>query len=658
MNLLKTWVRSRWFASAVGLALIAVLIWLGGPYLGLGDRQPLASPAARLALILALVLAWLVVLLVLQWRAQRKTARLSGELAGQEAKLAAEEPGSAERAALQQRFREAIDTLRRTRRNGRNLYALPWYVVIGPPGSGKSTLLQNSGLDFPLSERFGNKALRGIGGTRDCDWWFTDEAVFLDTAGRYTTQDSDAAADASAWQAFLTLLRRYRRRRPLNGVIVTMSVSDLLSFDETARQQHMRAVRRRLDELTQYLKVPVPVYLVFTKSDLVAGFGEFFDDLGPELRAQVWGMTFPLEASLDGSACSRFAGEYDLLLERLNTRLIERLHAERDRGRRAAVLSFPQQLGAFREIARQFVEGTFGRNEYGTPPLLRGAYLPQLGHAGRRADRSHARRGGAHLRRRCRARAARHQPAPHLLRRAPAQGGAVPRIGPGRHQPAPGAPEAAGPDRRLCGHHPVHGADGGRLRHQLRAQPRLRGRGAGQPEGPARRRYAGRAARLAQLFRARAGAAGGDLGHAGFGGPLSRSCAAADALRAVPGPGALCAGAWRLPARARRHPAARRRPAFPRGADRQRQRSADAVRLPEGLPDARRAAAPGARRAGRAGAPGMAAPVPRRSGDPQGARQALHGARRGSAEAARAVARQRPGGPGPRHAEDGRTSPR
>lgn len=387
MNSLKTWARSRWFAVALGLALIAVLIWLGGPYLGIGDHQPLASAAARLALILAIVLAWLAVEQLLQWRARQKTARLSGELAGQEARLAAGEPGDAERAQLQQRFREAIDTLRRTRRNGRNLYALPWYVVIGPPGSGKSTLLQNSGLDFPLSERFGSQALRGIGGTRDCDWWFTDEAVFLDTAGRYTTQDSDAAADASAWQAFLALLRRYRRRRPLNGVIVTISVSDLLGFDDAQRQQHIRAVRRRLDELTQHLKVAVPVYLMFTKCDLVAGFGEFFDDLGPELRAQVWGTTFPLAASLDGSACGRFAGEYDLLLERLGTRLIERLHAERDRGRRAAVLGFPQQLGAFREIARQFVEGTFGRNEYGTPPLLRGAYLTSGTQEGAPIDR-------------------------------------------------------------------------------------------------------------------------------------------------------------------------------------------------------------------------------------------------------------------------------
>ncbi|MEX3786417.1 type VI secretion system membrane subunit TssM [Paraburkholderia sp. BR14374] len=375
MKTLKNWVTSRWFPVAIGLLLIAVLIWLGGPYLGIGARQPLASPAARLALIFALVLAWLLYEQALQWRARRKTSQLSGELAGQDAELPAGDPAGAEREQLRLRFREAIDTLRKTRKNGSNLYALPWYVVIGPPGSGKSTLVQNSGLEFPLSERFGKEALRGIGGTRNCDWWFTDEAVFLDTAGRYTTQDSDATADASAWLAFLSLLRRYRRRRPLNGVIVTMSVSDLLTLDEAARQQHVRTVRRRLDELAQHLKVAAPVYLVFTKCDLVAGFTEFFDDLGPDLRSQVWGMTFRVAAGIEGSACACFADEFDLLLERLNTRVIERLHGERDRSRRAAVLSFPQQLGAFREIARQFVEGVFGRHQYGATPLLRGVYL-------------------------------------------------------------------------------------------------------------------------------------------------------------------------------------------------------------------------------------------------------------------------------------------
>ena len=51
-------------------------------------------------------------------------------------------------------------------------------------------------------------AVQGVGGTRYCDWWFTDEAVLIDTAGRYTTQDSDAKADRRSWLAFLDMLRR------------------------------------------------------------------------------------------------------------------------------------------------------------------------------------------------------------------------------------------------------------------------------------------------------------------------------------------------------------------------------------------------------------------------------------------------------------------
>ena len=67
--------------------------------------------------------------------------------------------------------------LKQKRRSGHSLYDLPWYVFIGAPGSGKTTALVNSGLKFPLEQRSGKGALRGIGGTRNCDWWFTDEAL-------------------------------------------------------------------------------------------------------------------------------------------------------------------------------------------------------------------------------------------------------------------------------------------------------------------------------------------------------------------------------------------------------------------------------------------------------------------------------------------------
>ena len=383
--------KSGWFIALVGLLLLSVLIWLGGPYLGIGDSQPLASPVTRLVLIIVLLVVWVVCLQIQQLRLRSKTAKMSGDIAGQDAGTAAAAPGddrsASERAQLATRFQEAVDTLRKSRHGGGNLYTLPWYVVIGPPGSGKSTLLQNSGLNFPLSDRFGKEALRGIGGTRNCDWWFTEEAVFLDTAGRYTTQDSDRGADASAWGEFLKLLRKYRKRRPINGVLIAMSMSDLLVLDENGRHEHIQSVRRRLGELAEHLHIGVPVYLVLTKCDLIAGFGEFFDDLNPELRSQVWGMSFPVNKTMDGSAAKSFADEFKLLLDRLNTRVLDRLHAEADRSRRAAILSFPQQLGALHEVARQFVEGVFAPNPYGTPPLLRGVYLTSGTQEGAPIDR-------------------------------------------------------------------------------------------------------------------------------------------------------------------------------------------------------------------------------------------------------------------------------
>ena len=110
------------------------------------------------------------------------------------------------------------------------------YAFIGAPGSGKTTALVNAGLTFPLAEQFGKAAIRGIGGTRNCDWWFTNEAVLIDTAGRYTTQESNESVDKAEWQGFLALLRNSVRGSRLNGVLLTVSVADLLQMTAQERK--------------------------------------------------------------------------------------------------------------------------------------------------------------------------------------------------------------------------------------------------------------------------------------------------------------------------------------------------------------------------------------------------------------------------------------
>ncbi|HTK29265.1 MAG TPA: type VI secretion system membrane subunit TssM [Vicinamibacterales bacterium] len=378
--------KRRAFLLLIGFLLIAIFIWYAGPYFAFGTYHPLESEFSRLAAIGLVFVCWLISAIVKRLRASRATERLVGAVLSQ-APREKERP-SAEATKLRERFEEAVATLSKTQPEGRSLYDLPWYVFIGAPGSGKTTALVNSGLRFPVEQRGSRGAVRGVGGTRNCDWWFTSEAVFLDTAGRYTTQDSDATSDSEGWREFLALLTKYRKRRPLNGVVLTISAQDLLTQGDAGREAHVEAARRRLDELTRELQIRLPVYVMVTKCDTVAGFSEYFEDLNQDGRSQVWGVTFPYDQSMSGQAADTFPGEFDALMERLNGRVFGRLEEERGGGRRrASIFAFPQQMATLGEPLAQFVSDVFGASAFERRVLLRGVYLTSGTQDGTQIDR-------------------------------------------------------------------------------------------------------------------------------------------------------------------------------------------------------------------------------------------------------------------------------
>ena len=369
----------------LGFVLLGLFIWFAGPYFSFADYRPLESQAARAFAIVLVVLSW-----AASWMWKRLRAnQASDNLMSAVVKQSAADPArpSPEAALLRERFEEAVAELKNKRRGGHSLYDLPWYVIIGAPGSGKTTALVNSGLKFPVEQRTGKGALRGVGGTRNCDWWFTDEAVLLDTAGRYMTQDSDAGADSAAWSEFLGLLRKYRKRRPVNGVIVTISAQDLMTLDHASRDAHVLAARRRLEELNRELRIRLPVYVMVTKCDLVSGFTEYFDDLDQQGRAQVWGVTFPYDQTVKGEAAKRFLPEFEELIARLNTRVFSRLNDERDWRRRTKMFGFPHQITALRDALAEFVTDVFGSTRFDSQILLRGVYFTSGTQEGTPIDR-------------------------------------------------------------------------------------------------------------------------------------------------------------------------------------------------------------------------------------------------------------------------------
>ena len=194
-------------------------------------------------------------------------------------------------------------------------------------------------------------------------------------------------ADSAGWSEFLALLRKYRKRRPVNGVILTISAQDLMTQGHGAPEGHVEAARRRLNELNRELQIQLPVYLMVTKCDLVAGFTEYFDDLSQEGRAQVWGVTFPYEQTLKGEAAQAFPAEFDALITRLNERVFARVEEDRDVRRRARVFGFPQQMAALRDSLAQFVTDVFGSTRFDQQILLRGVYFTSGTQEGTPIDR-------------------------------------------------------------------------------------------------------------------------------------------------------------------------------------------------------------------------------------------------------------------------------
>ncbi len=387
--------KQRWFISLIGLLALSLMIWWLGPLIAIAGSEPLGPPLNRIVVIGVILLAWLARQLLRALQARQGNRRLlEGVLGGeapQEADPARQESAE-ELAILRQRLQEAIDILKASKLGGRfnrqYLYQLPWYIFIGPPGSGKTTALLNSGLHFPLADRLGNDAVQGVGGTRNCDWWFTDDAVLLDTAGRYTTQDSYEAVDRAAWNGFLELLKRHRRRRPINGVLVAVSIPDLLQQTELERLAHAKAIRLRIKELSDCFGIRFPIYVIFTKSDLLAGFNEFFEPMNREERSQVWGMTFPFADRTEmESGILGFQEAFRELERRIDARLLDRLEQEHDPRRRILIYGFPQQFSSVREVMDGFLQEAFNANRYQETPMVRGVYFTSGTQEGTPIDR-------------------------------------------------------------------------------------------------------------------------------------------------------------------------------------------------------------------------------------------------------------------------------
>lgn len=422
----------RWPVTIVGVVALSLLIWHAGPLFAVGPARPLAPGWTRGVIIGAI---WLVYTAYGAYRLYQAlqadddlVQRLLHPSGGKQKDDIAKEQiktlaGIVQRGVAQLRQMRVGTGWRRVFEGPRYLYELPWYLIMGVPGAGKTTALLNSGLKFPMADQMGaasaQVALASDTGTVNSDWWFTNDAVLIDTAGRYTAphdglssrtpqggkeSSPDAEADSdrlnkAEWLGYLALLRKHRPRAPINGVLLALDVRDLVEPDPVARTRQAAALRARLAELRQGLGVRFPVYLLVTKCDSLIGFREYFSSLTGEGRSQVWGFTLPwqddreVRAALQarrrraqdqerapGSSAlsAALVGELEALRLRIEDGLPARLQEEFDVRRRQVLYALPQEFGGIAAALVQMIEEVFLDSRYDATELvhsLRGVYF-------------------------------------------------------------------------------------------------------------------------------------------------------------------------------------------------------------------------------------------------------------------------------------------
>lgn len=326
-----------------------------------------------LIVLLAALLLYGAVWLFKRYRRQRSGAAFGGMLEQQTGASKADAAQREENEALRKRMMEAIGTIKTSKLGQLSgdaaLYELPWYMVIGNPAAGKSTAIASSGLQFPFAD---SKIVQGVGGTRNCDWFFTTDGILLDTAGRYSVSEEDRGE----WLGFLALLKKYRKRAPINGIIIAVSVAELTGSRPEFAINLAKNLRQRVQELTEKLEVHAPVYVVFTKADLITGFNEFFQDAERGERDKVWGATLPYsQTSSKQDVLEQFDQRFDELYDGLKDLSLANMALQWRERMPPGVFTFPLEFSSIKGPLRTFIATLFEENPFQFKPVFRGFYF-------------------------------------------------------------------------------------------------------------------------------------------------------------------------------------------------------------------------------------------------------------------------------------------
>ncbi len=389
-------VRSGIFVSTILLVIISCLVWFYGPQFQYLEYAPLRPISNRVITIGVLFILWGINNYFLaRTTSRKKTKRQFDDEIKPRAPV--EELIAILRKSFHSTMRVIKDKWTGKDSGGRTLYAMPWYLVIGPSESGKTSLILDSDLNFPLAHELKDDLLSESINRELPQYWVTRESVLFDIPGSWLDMKLPISLDMfdsenidpnvpviklppkegrrQLWNAFTDLLNEVRPRRPINGVILTIEIGSLIRMSNEERNAAAMNIHARLVDIADRLGTRFTVHVVLTKLDKLAGFTDYFNYMSTTERHEPFGFSFPVYSEIDADKwVEDFEKEFSRFINFSNQQLIDRFNANRDTEIRKNIYSFLRELAASGQIVTNFFHKALLSDRFSTPPMVRGIY--------------------------------------------------------------------------------------------------------------------------------------------------------------------------------------------------------------------------------------------------------------------------------------------
>ncbi|PZT47287.1 hypothetical protein B6S12_09875 [Helicobacter valdiviensis] len=304
-----SFIKSKLFLCILSLFLlffICFAFWLWGSLIAFNDVYIFSSPYLRFGIIFII---WICVFLFF----------LLKPLINFITSLKSEK-----RAQLKQLQKEADQFLYRAKRNffislkdakdtwkkEIKIKNMPLVIIIGNESAGKSTFINYSDIEYPLSDSLQSyKKLHQS--TQNFALYISKKGAIIDTEGNYFSQEeffnptsSDEMPEddlsknekyilkKNVWRNFLNFLNKNFFHSKLNGIVLVIDTLNFINNPKEYSHNLIRYLTKRVNECEKSLNLKLPIYIVFSKIDLMEGMKEFFEIYHEKITHKTFGISF------------------------------------------------------------------------------------------------------------------------------------------------------------------------------------------------------------------------------------------------------------------------------------------------------------------------------------------------------------------------------